>query len=173
MTAWHDFLHIQKGSGLSVSQISYLYKSGNVQTTKNSLTLSNDNAEDLHKSLCAPATVQFIKGHSFVSAKHNNKRMTLVSEPKPTNARKVAWKDISCAAERDCSFIKRSPCKYGMSNKVFFKKARFLKDYISKLATGVITKQEHLKLFEVVDRVCGKKYVNHNRDVALLHFKSI
>lgn len=88
----------------------------------------------------------------------------------PAHPRRVPWKDIACTSET--ASIKRSPCTAGSSKITWFKGANNLKQYIAKISSGKVSKQAHDKLFAVVQKTCGKKFINNNFHVNTLHFKS-
>ena len=52
------------------------------------------------------------------------------------------------------------------------KRAKTLGDYIRKIHSGSISANVHMRLFAMIHRIIGDKFVNHNRDVEWLHFKS-
>jgi len=84
--------------------------------------------------------------------------------------RKIRWDDIRCAQlTRD---IKVSPCTYGRPrDKVFYRKAKNLKEYITKINNNSITYPQHVLLINAIFSILPSKFVNSNGELAVLHFK--
>ena len=65
-----------------------------------------------------------------------------------------------------------TPLDQAKRDKVFFRLADNLLDYITKLRGGEITSDEHDSLWLAVFGK-GRQWVNHNKDVGTLHFKFV
>jgi len=135
----------------------------------------NASAVGLYHLFSHPDVVKECKRAKFVNASFTKRGSTYdvvihLYNTLPADWKKVQWPDIDCrSVDGD---IKGSPCKVGSSKKVFYRCASTLKDYIQKLANDKISKSSHVKLFAQVFKIVGPDFVNHNRDVKLLHFKT-
>ena len=84
----------------------------------------------------------------------------------------MTWSHVRCRTLT--RHIKVDPCEKGRpgSSKVFFRKAKTLSDYISRIRTDKISRMEHDELFSVIlETFHQKSFHNHNLDVPFLHFK--
>lgn len=132
----------------------------------------------IYDVFCDNKVVAFVTKHKFVNAAFMivglNIKIYLNSyNSKPKYPMNVSWNNIQCTKLRNCDFIKKSPCKIGNPNKVFFKNADNLKDYIEKLNSKKISQKDHIKLFVTTLKAFKnqKMFVNHNLDIKYLHFK--
>jgi hypothetical protein len=174
--SWTEVRAQYKGSGLSMKQLSSIYKDNTrfkAVVTPIMRLKCRASANDLYKLLLTSGVQAQVSESSFVNGTfvQTGDKYTISlhchhQSPHPTS---IVWKDISCTAVS--TDIKASPCTIGHTRKVFYRRAKDLKDYISKLHTGEITLAQHRELFAVVEKVIGPKFVNHNLDVNTLHFK--
>ena len=120
-------------------------------------------------------TIRFVNEFTFVNCKlsFRGKGLSCVIRGFKTdpNWTVVKWPDIKC--KNHSKNIKTSPCSIGSrkNKKVFFKKAVDLKSYILGLRRNDISLKEHNELFGVCANILGKRFINSNREVKLLHFK--
>jgi hypothetical protein len=142
---------------------------------KSFIIICNATPASLHEAFTHVETVAFARTNAFVNAEFDTSgdKMTIKLHghaKQPRGLKHLSWSAIECLSVN--SFIKSSPCKVGTSTKVFFKQAKTLDDYIVKLSKKQVTKAQHNALFKTVLSVIGSSFVNHNQDVATLHFKN-
>lgn len=109
--------------------------------------------------------------NGYFERKGKKLRIHLQTHPKlPNTLQTIPWEEISC--DSVSTHIKASPCTTGSQrNKVFYKKAKTLGDYIVRLDRREISVREHSSLFKFLFEFFPRSFINHNFDVNTLHFK--
>ena len=131
--------------------------------------------EDVYMALMDQAVVKLCEKHPMVNATFQRRdsdelEITFKAfKQLPQSWVSLTWDEILCQVVTPS--IKASPCRVGRSQKVFFRRAESLREYIVKLKSKKISQKAHCELFSVVLDTFKQDFVNHNFDVRLLHFK--
>jgi hypothetical protein len=137
----------------------------------NRVTAQCRTSRDLYRLFRSSEVARWVTKAAFVNGSFDLSRGRVVLHGYavyPGSMRRVAWTNIQCEQSGD---LKHTPC-VGANEKVFFKHAKTLGDYIEKIHSGSISADAHMRLFAMIHRVVGDRFENHNRDVEWLHFKS-
>jgi len=118
--------------------------------------------------------INFVDRYKFVNGTFKCKKgkITIILKgfQKVPPYRKINWDSIKCRYLT--KNIKISPCWYGSNqDKIFYKKARDLKDYITKLNNNIISYNQHTVLIKAMFMVLPSEFINSNGELAILHFK--
>lgn len=131
--------------------------------------------EDIHRAFTEEQLIKLCEDHPMINASFyrigkKELEITFKAFKKlPSSWVSLKWDEVLCQVVSPS--IKASPCRVGRSQKVFFRRAESLRDYIIKLRDKKISKKAHSELFRVVLETFKQDFVNHNFDVRLLHFK--
>jgi len=140
---------------------------------KKKIIVTASSASNLFDKLQSKNLKPFTRQHAFINGSVKKSKqtitMTLNGHAHAPVFQNMSWTAIKCRSLN--SFIKATPCSVGSRKKVFFRHARDLKHYLTQI-NGKITRKHHIELFKACFKTLGTSFINHNRDIAFLHFKA-
>ena len=136
---------------------------------------ATDYKSALYKAFKNMKTIRFLQEFEFVNCKFSirgaNVSCVIRGFKTKPSWEEIKWSCVKC--KNHSSNLKPSPCSVGSkkNKKIFFRKAKDLKSYIQGIKDGKISLAEHSELFKTSISLLGRRFINSNREVGILHFK--